>query len=67
MVLIVRLGLAGAVTDSGLGAHVGVPVVWTGVTVQESATLTGKSGSTVRVENGLSSWVRLRTVTEPRR
>ena len=39
--VIVRLGLAGVVTDAGLITQVGVPVVCTGVTWQVRSTLTG--------------------------
>src|ERR1700730_12439785 len=37
----VRLGLAGVVTEAGLMTQVGVPVVCTGVTWQLRSTLTG--------------------------
>jgi hypothetical protein len=47
----VRLGLAGAVTDAGLTAHSGVPVVSTGVTAQERLTSAPEGDeSTVRLE-----------------
>ena len=39
--MMVRLGLAGVVTEAGLITQVGVPVVCTGVTWQLRSTLTG--------------------------
>ena len=48
-----RVGMAGVMTDVGLGVHWGVPVLCTGVTVQESATSMAEVEFTVRVEADL--------------
>ena len=53
VVVMVRLGVAGALTDCGLTVHDGVPAVCTGVTAQDRATVMAEvvfTGVTVRSE-----------------
>ena len=53
-VVMFRVGMAGAITVSGLGVHTGVPTLWTGVTAQESVTSAPEGEeSTVRFEVAL--------------